>query len=608
DEVQPALLLSYRYLPAPLKGCFAYCSIFPKNSILEKKVLVQLWIAEGLVPQPKSEKSWEKVAEEYFDELVSRSLIRQKSIDDEEIGFEMHDLFNDLAVIVSSPYCIRSTNLSTLAITKTVVVALLFCAEETLLLSDCKRLTELPKDMGKLVNLRHLDIRGSGLKEMPVQISGLENLQTLSDFVVSIQDVGLNIAHLGKYSNLRGNLSISQLQNVTDSSHAFQANLEMQKEIVELVLQWSDSDTSLSNLQIKSDVLEKLRPSTNLKSLTINGYGGNKFPNWLGGSLFGNMVCLRISHCENCSRLPPLGQLCNLKELFIGGMISVKSIDIEFYGSGSLLFQPFSFLETLEFDNMLEWEDWKLPRGTTIEFPRLKRLSLRQCPKLKGNIPLGQLRNLKELIIEGMNSLKTLDTEFYGSSNSPLFQPFPFLETLSFMHMQEWEEWKLIGSTSIEFPSLTHLLLSNCPKLTGNIPGNLPSLTSLSLNFCPKLKGMTPNNLPYLSKLELIDCRLLMEARPSADVFSQLMICLNFLRVIILRDIPSLTSFPGDGLPKTLQSLRIWKCENLDFLPHESFHKYKSLEDLEISDSCNSMTSFTKMRRNKISRFLEPSK
>ncbi|PNX94048.1 putative CC-NBS-LRR resistance protein [Trifolium pratense] len=71
---------------------------------------------------------------------------------------------------------------------------------------------------------------------------------------------------------------------------------------------------------------------------------------------------------HNFKILPPLGQLCNLKELCICGMISVKSVDIEFYGSDSHLFQPFSFLETLEFDNMLDWEDWKLTGGTTIEF------------------------------------------------------------------------------------------------------------------------------------------------------------------------------------------------------------------------------------------------
>ncbi|XP_039687505.1 putative disease resistance RPP13-like protein 1 [Medicago truncatula] len=107
DELQPSLILSYRYLPAPLKRCFAYCSIFPKNSILEKNMVVQLWIAEGLVPQPQSEKSWEKAAEEYFDELVSRCLIHQRSGDDLVVNFEMHDLVNDLAMTVSSPYCIK---------------------------------------------------------------------------------------------------------------------------------------------------------------------------------------------------------------------------------------------------------------------------------------------------------------------------------------------------------------------------------------------------------------------------------------------------------------------------------------------------------------------
>ncbi|KAK2440028.1 hypothetical protein QL285_011489 [Trifolium repens] len=317
------------------------------------------------------------------------------------------------------------------------------------------------------------------------------------------------------------------------------------------------------------------------------------------------MVHLDIQCCEYCSWLPPLGQLSNLKKLRIGKMKSVKSIGSEFYGSDSPLFQPFPLLESLKFNSMLEWEEWKLSGGTSTMFPRLTRLSLKHCPKLNLDIPLGQLGNLKELIIEGMKSLKTLGTEFYGSSSSPLFQPFPSLETLKFREMEEWEEWKLIGGTTIEFPSLKLLSLYKCPKLKGNIPGSLPSLTSLSLKYCTNLKGMTPNNLHSLSELVLEKCPLLMDSRhlddnsniiitsPSSDVFSQLMICLSSLQRIILRNIPSLTSFPRDGLPKTLRSLRILECENLEFLPHESFHKYKSLEDLFIYSSCNSMTSFT---------------
>ncbi|KAJ1432560.1 Winged helix-like DNA-binding domain superfamily [Sesbania bispinosa] len=106
-KVLPALLLSYHYLPAPLKRCFAYCSIFPKNSSLDKKMVVLLWIAEGLVHRSKSDKTMEEVGDEYFDELVSRSLIRRQTVNDKE-SFMMHDLINELATIVSSAYCMRN--------------------------------------------------------------------------------------------------------------------------------------------------------------------------------------------------------------------------------------------------------------------------------------------------------------------------------------------------------------------------------------------------------------------------------------------------------------------------------------------------------------------
>ncbi|XP_058784618.1 putative disease resistance RPP13-like protein 1 [Vicia villosa] len=99
-EVQPSLELSYNFLSDPLKRCFQYCSIFPKKSILEKKMVVQLWIAAGLLESASTDQ--EKVGEEYFDELVSRSLIHRWSTGDEEINFGMHNFIHDLASKVYS--------------------------------------------------------------------------------------------------------------------------------------------------------------------------------------------------------------------------------------------------------------------------------------------------------------------------------------------------------------------------------------------------------------------------------------------------------------------------------------------------------------------------
>ncbi|XP_058721788.1 putative disease resistance RPP13-like protein 1 isoform X2 [Vicia villosa] len=577
-EVQACLELSYNFLSDPLKQCFQYCSIFPKNSILEKKMVVQLWIAVGLLESSSTD---EKVGEEYFDELVSRSLIHRRSISDEEGNFGMHNFIHDLATDVPSLYCInmdkhnldfrmhnfsynrgtydsydkfgklysledlgtflafplqeqlplslisnkivhdlqpkmkqlrmlslssyksitkvpnsignlldlRYLNLSHTSIERLPSETCKLYQLQFLLLAGCKRLTELPKDMEKLISLRHLDISNTALREIPVQIAKLENLHTLSDFVVSKHDGGLTIADLGNLPHLHGKLSISQLQNINDLFEVVRANIKMKEQIDELALEW-DCDGTTLDPQIQSVVLEKLQPSTNLKSLTIKGYGGISFPNWLGDSLFSNMVHLRISNCNDCLWLPSLGKLGNLKELIIEGMQSVETIGIEFYGSGDFSFQPFPSLESLHFENMQEWKEWDLIGDTTTTFPNLKTLSLRKCPKL----------------------------------------------------------------------------------IAGNIT----------------------ENFPFLTELELRECPLLVQSIPLSDhVFGQLMFPLNSLQQLTIDGFPSLMSFPTDGLAKTLKFLIISNCENLEFLPHDNLYNYTSLEELKISYSCNSMISFT---------------
>ncbi|XP_039688412.1 putative disease resistance RPP13-like protein 1 [Medicago truncatula] len=444
-EVQPALLLSYHYLPAPLKRCFAYCSIFPKNSRLKKKTVVELWIAEGLVHQSRSHKSWEKVGEEYFDELVSRSLIHRQLVDDGKASFEMHDLINDLATMVSYPYCMmldegelhervrhlsfnrgkydsynKFDKLYGLKDLRTFLALPLQVSPGTQ--SYCSLSDKVVHDfLPRMKQLRVLSLPGYwNITELPESIGNLIYLRYLNlsyTGIESKQQDGLKIAELGKFPDLHGNLCISNLQNVIEPSNAFRANLMMKNQIDWLALQWNQQVTTIPmEPQIQSFVLEQLRPSTNLKNLGIHGYGGTNFPKWLGDYSFGNMVSMIIGGCNLCSCLPPLGKLQCLKELFIYSMASIRIVGAEFIGSDSPSFQPFPSLERLEFKDMPEWEEWNLigdsfsPGG--LSTPNLSCFLVYGCDKLHSlPEPINTLAGLQELRVLNLPNLQHFASE-----------------------------------------------------------------------------------------------------------------------------------------------------------------------------------------------------
>ncbi|RHN66347.1 putative leucine-rich repeat domain, L domain-containing protein [Medicago truncatula] len=174
------------------------------------------------------------------------------------------------------------------------------------------------------------------------------------------------------------------------------------EQIEELGLLWGKESEDSRKVKV---VLDMLQPPITLKSLHIGLYGGTSFPNWVGNSLFYNMVSLRIDNCEYCMTLPPLGQLPSLKDLKIYDMKILERIGSEFYcvqeGEGSnSSFQPFPSLERIRFQIMPNWNEWLPFEGNSFAFPCLKTLELYNCPEFRGHFP-SHLSSIEEIQIEG---------------------------------------------------------------------------------------------------------------------------------------------------------------------------------------------------------------
>ncbi|KAH1234535.1 putative disease resistance RPP13-like protein 1 [Glycine soja] len=616
DDVLPALRISYLHLPAHLKRCFSYFSIFPKHRSLDRKELILLWMAEGFLQHIHEDKAMESSGEDCFKELLSRSLI-QKDIAIAEEKFRMHDLVYDLARLVSGrsscyfegskiPKTVRHLSFSRemfdvskkfedfyeLMCLRTFLPRLGYPLEEFYLtkmvshdllpklrclrilsLSKYKNITELPVSIDSLLHLRYLDLSYTSIESLPTETFMLYNLQTLilsnCEFLIQLpQQIGnlVNLRHLDlsgtnlpempaqicRLQDLRtltvfivgrqDGLSVRDLRNfpylqgrlsilnLHNVVNPVDASRANLKNKEKIEELMLEWGSELQNQQIEKDVLDNLQPSTNLKKLDIKYYGGTSFPNWIGDSSFSNIIVLRISDCNNCLTLPSFGQLPSLKELVIKRMKMVKTVGYEFYSS---------------------------------------------------------------------------------NGGSQLLQPFPSLESLEFEDMLEWQEWlPFEGEGSyFPFPCLKRLHLYTCPKLRGILPNHLPSLTEVSFSECNQLVTKS-SNLHWNTSIEAIHitegqedllsmldnfsyCELFIEKCDSLQSLPRMILSANCLQKLTLTNIPSLISFPADCLPTSLQSLDIWHCRKLEFLSHDTWHRFTSLEKLRIWNSCRSLTSFS---------------
>nr|AAM95683.1 putative disease resistant protein [Oryza sativa Japonica Group]AAX95733.1 NB-ARC domain, putative [Oryza sativa Japonica Group] len=424
---------------------------------------------------------------------------------------------------------------------------------QTLCLRNCYDLEKLPRRIKYLHKLRHIDLHLDdpspdihGLKDMPVDIGLLTDLQTLSRFVTSkrnILDNHSNIKELDKLDNLCGELLISNLHVVKDAQEAAQAHLASKQFLQKMELSWK------GNNKQAEQILEQLKPPSGIKELTISGYTGISCPIWLGSESYTNLVTLSLYHFKSCTVVPSLWLLPLLENLHIKGWDAL----VKFCGSSSANFQALKKLHFERMDSLKQWDG-----DERSAFPALTELVVDNCPMLEQ--PSHKLRSLTKITVE-------------GSPKFPGLQNFPSLTSANIIASGEfiWGSWRSLSClTSITLRKLPmehippglgrlrflrHLEIIRCEQLV-SMPEDWPpcNLTRFSVKHCPQLLQL-PNGLQRLRELEdmeVVGCgklTCLPEMRK-----------LTSLERLEISECGSIQSLPSKGLPKKLQFLSVNKC------------------------------------------------
>ncbi|KAM1703184.1 hypothetical protein TB2_027966 [Malus domestica] len=635
NSILPSLRLSFHYLPTYLKQCFAYCSIFPKDYEFEKHTLVRLWMAVGLISQAEGGARMEDVGENYFNELVSRSLIQRSRT--KKPGFTMHDLVNDLAMFVSREFCFRMDEEGSHEVPKRVrhlsyakgrfdaakkfqplngvkylrtflpmslirkpnwdsnldfvsskvpndLLPTLKCSR-AVLLEGYKNISSLPDCIGDHIHLRYIDLSYTAIKRLPDTVSGLYNLQTLllvgcSSLVELPVDMRklIKLRHLDiRKTRIREMpVQMGRLKSLRTLTTYVLGTSTRSGGIVELGgLPNLGGELSILNLENVVDAMDALR--ANLK--------GKKDLNEIELAWGNEDADDSMKEKHVLERLQPSVNLVKLTIRCYGGTSFPNWL-------GDSSFSNIKLMRLSGFSNC-----WSLP-------------------------PVGQLPALKELYISNMKSVMSIGAEFYGVNGTCLIQPFRSLERLEFRRMPEWEEWLPSPGRGQcpDFPRLEELLLWSCPKLRGNLPDHLPCLKKLRVLDCGVLHERATRSrwIPWslivnteslrqsLQDLEIRGCpglSSLLETESLSSlsgleiqIFSRTD-CMqphlsSRLQNLTLRNCGSLLSFPRNGLPTTLKSLYIGECRRLEFLSHEMMAKLTSLQRLTLRNSCDSLRSF----------------
>ncbi|XVF36522.1 hypothetical protein REPUB_Repub19eG0065200 [Reevesia pubescens] len=597
NGILPALRLSYSHLPSHLKGCFIYCSIFPKNYVIKKEKLIHLWIAEGLIqsceyPLRKTQsreegKSLENVGSNYFNDLMWILFFEEvkKNSDGDVIECKMHDLIHDLAKSVAGEEffiferdCLPK-NLARVRYSSVVCHSESCTIPEALY--EAKKLRtliflfskgnsgEVPaKLFSNFRNLRVLDLGYSGIKRLQSSVSCLKHLRYLdlsNTFVATLPETvsslrKLQVLNLSGCSDLTGlprslaalcmlrHLIINDCQRLTCLPDDIGALFQLQTLPIFFISKERDNFEQLRKLRLRGELT--IRNLENVKQEQISGILTMK-----------NLHSLELSWGSDHDGL------------------NLNSRNDFYWRLGERVLNYLQAPQNIKRLSINGYPGIHLPRWmSTLAVPFLTKIVLINWKRCEHLPALGKLPVLEIIHMHGMDAVKNIGSEFYGEDTKKSFASLKELSLIDFPNLEFW--WSISGGE--EFPSLVKLTINKCPRLM-NMP-QFPSLKHLELHNCQETILRSVVNVTSLSVLII-------------DVFTGHLILLDnllqnnvHLMSLTISSCPNLRCIPPSlGNLVSLKSLTIRWCEELLSLPQQ-LQNLTCLQSLEISE-CQSLST-----------------
>uniref|UniRef100_A0A0E0LKN5 AAA+ ATPase domain-containing protein n=1 Tax=Oryza punctata TaxID=4537 RepID=A0A0E0LKN5_ORYPU len=370
-----------------------------------------------------------------------------------------------------------------------------------LILRNCIRLNALPESVGRLKNLRSLDMSGAGLNIVSFKFSQMRELNCLQGFLVSPSGAqrknGWPFQELSSLSKLTS-LQMLRIERELNAEGAKQSALREKRHLKELELCCSidEQTTQMGRAENIKDVFEELAPAPSVVSIKMENYYGHEFPSWLSLPGLSELQRLTIDGCSHCSQLPSLGQMSNLKYLAIIHSNLSATIGPELRGkpNNGVAFPKLERLLISEMSNLKSWSG--IEEG---DMPSLVDFRLERCPKLD-SLPrwLEHCTALRSLRIDHADSLKTIEN-------------LPSLRELEVHRNKKLK--RILNLESLEDLKVVHCLVL---KVVHGVP-SLHTVHSDDRNSTELPQWLQPQQPFILKRLEIIGTEELLDKCSSAS-------------------------------------------------------------------------------------------